>query len=139
MDSLHAASSRIQEKVAQKYISYGHFRDDTDVYLYENIYAEYFACLLFTNSIPHCSSSQSFFCDHVGEYILIGINSFGPSDAYMRQLTLIGSDNGLAPGRHQSITWINASILLIGPLGTHFSDILIEIHTFSFTKMHLNI
>ena len=31
----------------------------------------------------------------------------------------------------------NAGILLIGPLGTNFSEILIEIHTFSFKKMHL--
>ena len=28
-------------------------------------------------------------------------------------------------------------ILLIGPLGTHFSEISIEIHTFPFKKMHL--
>ena len=28
---------------------------------------------------------------------------------------IIGSDNGLSPGRHQAITWTNAGILLIGP------------------------
>ena len=33
--------------------------------------------------------------------------------------------------------WTNAGILLIGPLGTNFSEILIEIHTFSFKEMHL--
>ena len=52
-------------------------------------------------------------------------------------LTLIGSDNGLWPGRHQVIIWTNAIILLIGPLKTHFSEILIEIRTFSLEKMHL--
>ena len=52
-------------------------------------------------------------------------------------LTIIGSDNGLSPGRHQAIIWTNAGILLIGPLGTNFSEILIEILTFSFKKMHL--
>ena len=52
-------------------------------------------------------------------------------------LTIIGSDNGLSPGRRQAIIWTNAGILLIGPLGTNFSEILIEIHTFSFNKMHL--
>ena len=52
-------------------------------------------------------------------------------------LTTIGSDNGLSPGRRQAIIWTNAGILLIGPLGTNFSEILIEIHTFSFTKMLL--
>ena len=52
-------------------------------------------------------------------------------------LTFIGSDNGLSPGRRQAIIWTSAGILLIGPLGTNFSEILIGIQTFSFTKMHL--
>ena len=52
-------------------------------------------------------------------------------------LTTIGSDNGLSPGRHQAIIWTNAGILLIGPLETIFSEILFEIHTFSFKKLHL--
>ena len=47
-------------------------------------------------------------------------------------LTIIGSDNGLSPGRRQTIFWINAGILLIGPLGTNFSEILIAMQTFSF-------
>ena len=53
------------------------------------------------------------------------------------KLTNIGSDNGLSPGRRQAIIWTNAGILLIGPLGTNFSEILIVSHTFSFKKMHL--
>ena len=53
------------------------------------------------------------------------------------KLTIIVSDNGLSPGRRQAIIWTNAGILLIGPLGTYFSGILIEIHTFWFKKMHL--
>ena len=51
--------------------------------------------------------------------------------------SIIGSDNGLSPGGRQAIIWTIAGILLIGPLGTNFSEILIEIHTFSFKKMHL--
>ena len=51
--------------------------------------------------------------------------------------TIIGSNNGLSPGRRQAIIWTNAGILLIGPLGTNFSEILIKIHIFSFKKMHL--
>ena len=47
-------------------------------------------------------------------------------------LTIIGSDDGLSPGRRQAIIWTNAGILLIGPLGTNFNEILIEIYTFSF-------
>ena len=53
------------------------------------------------------------------------------------KLTNIGSDNGLLPGWHQAITWTNVGILLIGPLGTNFSEMFIEIHTFSFKKIHL--
>ena len=50
---------------------------------------------------------------------------------------MIGSNNGLSPGRRQAIIWINAGMLLIRPFGTFFSEILIEIHTFSFNKTHL--
>ena len=53
------------------------------------------------------------------------------------KLTIIASDNGSSPGRRQAIIWTNAGILLIGSLGTNFNEILIEIHTFSFKKMHL--
>ena len=56
-----------------------------------------------------------------------------------RKLSTIGSDNGLSPGRHQAIIWTNARILLIGHLGTNFSEMLIEIPTFSFKKMSLKI
>ena len=52
------------------------------------------------------------------------------------KLITIGSDNGLLPGRRQAIIWTNAGILLIGPLGTNFSEILIEVLTFSFKKIH---
>ena len=52
-------------------------------------------------------------------------------------LTIIGSAIGLSPGRRQAITWTNVGILLIGPLGTNFSEMLIKIHTFSFKKIHL--
>ena len=53
------------------------------------------------------------------------------------KLTIIGSDNGLSPERRQAIIWTNAGILLIGPLGTNFSEILIEIRTFSLKKIRL--
>ena len=53
------------------------------------------------------------------------------------ELTIIGSDNGLSPGRRQAIIWTNDGILLIEHLGTNFSEILIGIQTFSFKKMHL--
>ena len=53
------------------------------------------------------------------------------------KLTIIASDDGLSPGRRQAIIWTNAGILLIEPLGTNFSEILIGIQIFSFKKMHL--
>ena len=52
-------------------------------------------------------------------------------------LIVIGSDNGLSPGWRQAIIWTNAGILLIRISGTNLSEILMEIHTFSFLKMHM--
>ena len=49
----------------------------------------------------------------------------------VRHLGDIGSDNGLALNRSLAITWTNASILSIGPLGTSFCEIWIKIY-----KMH---
>ena len=40
-------------------------------------------------------------------------------------LTIIVSDNGLSPNPGLAITWTNDEILLIGPLGTNFSEFLI--------------
>ena len=55
------------------------------------------------------------------------------------KLTIIGSDNGLSPEWRQAIIWTNAGILLIGTLGTNFSEILIEIQTFSLKEMRLKV
>ena len=49
----------------------------------------------------------------------------------------IGSDNGLLPGRRQTIIWTSAGILLNGPSGINFREIWIEIDTVSFEKMYL--
>ena len=46
----------------------------------------------------------------------------------VRKLTMIG--------RHQANIWTNAGILLIRITGINFGEILSEIHTFSFKKMH---
>ena len=53
------------------------------------------------------------------------------------KLIIIGSDDGLSPGRHQAIIWSNAGILLIQTLGTNFSEILSEFHKILLKKMHL--
>ena len=61
------------------------------------------------------------------------INSLRPGMSW--NWVIIGSGNGLSSGRRQAIIWTNAGILLIGPVGTN-REILFEIHTFSFKKMH---
>ena len=55
----------------------------------------------------------------------------------LTKLTIIGSDNGLSPGRRQAIIWTNAEILLIGAFGTNVCEILIKIYTFSLKKIYL--
>ena len=47
----------------------------------------------------------------------------------------IDSDNGLPPVRRQAITWTNADLLPIGPLGTKFSEIQIKLKDFLLMKM----
>ena len=65
--------------------------------------------------------------------IHVGITHWGwVTYICVSKLTIIGSDNGLPPGRRQAIIWTNAGILLIRP----FSEILVEIYTISFKKMH---
>ena len=49
-------------------------------------------------------------------------------------MTSIVSDKDLLPGWGQAIIWTNSGILLIGPLGTNFSETLI--YTFPFKKMY---
>ena len=61
------------------------------------------------------------------------------TDICVSKLTIIGSDNGLSPGRHQAIILTNVGILLIRTLGTNFSEILCEIRAFSFKKKHLKV
>ena len=50
------------------------------------------------------------------------------------KLTIIGSDIGLVPSRHQDTIWTNDEILLIRTLGTNFCEILIETHIFHSRK-----
>ena len=54
--------------------------------------------------------------------------------SYWLTLTMIGSDNGLSPGRRQAIIWTSAGILLIRILGTKLAEILNEIHNFHSRK-----
>ena len=56
---------------------------------------------------------------------------------YTNNFILIEISLKLSPGRRQAIIYTKDGILLIWPLGTNFSEILIEINIFSFKKMHL--
>ena len=85
------------------------------------------------DSILHQAYSNTRCSDHVNV-----LNHWGRvTHICVSKLTIIGSDNGLSPGRRQAIIWTNTGILLIGPIGTNFSEILIEIYIFSFEKIHL--
>ena len=51
------------------------------------------------------------------------------------KLNIIDSNNGLAPDRQQAIFRNQFWDISIWPLGTTFSEMSLEIHTFSFNKM----
>ena len=73
-------------------------------------------------------------------YTLYGLTHWGRvTHICVGKLTIIASDKGLSPERRQAIIWTNAGLLLIGPLRTNFSEILIGIQIFSFKKMHLKL
>ena len=77
---------------------------------------------------------------HVTNFVVCTLSHWGRvMHICVGNLTIIGPDDGLSPGRRQAIIWINAGILVIGPLRTNFSEILIKIDTFSFKKMHFKL
>ena len=51
-------------------------------------------------------------------------------------MVIISSGNGLLPIWHQAITWTNADLLIIGPLGTNLIEIWMKIQNISISKMH---
>ena len=91
-----------------------------------------------TGPVKHQRLGNQILTDDISGNLLVKIHWGRVTHLCVGKLTIICSDNGLSPGRHQAITWTNVGILLIGPLWTNFSEILIEIHTFSFKKIHLN-
>ena len=63
---------------------------------------------------------------------------WGPvTHIYFSKIIIIDSDNTLSAGRRQAIIWTSGGMLLTRTLGIYFGEILIEINTFSFKKMHL--
>ena len=71
-------------------------------------------------------------------WVVIGLTHWGRvMHICVGKLSIIASDNGSSPGRRQAIIWTNAVILLVGHLGTNFSENWNGIETFSIKEMHL--
>ena len=89
---------------------------------------------------PHCRSFVSVWGASTGDRCFFPLTHRGRvTHICVSDLTSIGSDNGLSPGRRQAIIKTNAGILLIRPLGVNFSEFLVEILIFSFKKMRLKV
>ena len=105
-----------------------------------NLQTSFQLMLLILTSIGDCISLKLCQCFYRG-YIAMcwpSLTHWGRvTHICVSKLTIIGSDNGLSPVRHQTIIWTNAWILLIWPLVTNFNEIPTEIYIFSFKKMHL--
>ena len=55
------------------------------------------------------------------------------------KIIIIGSNNGLSLGRRHAIISTNDGILLTDPLEIYYSEIVMVVNTFSFSKMHFKI
>ena len=96
----------------------------------------YHASILTEGSFVTLSASPKFpiecFDSHTSiPYLAIILTHWGRvTQLCVHKLSIIGSDDGFLPDRRQAIIWTNAGILLIGPLGTNFSEIVIETDPF---------
>ena len=73
----------------------------------------------------------------ISRWLLYGLTHRGRvTHICVNKLTIIGWKIGLSHGRGQVTIGTSSAILVIGSLGTNFSEILIEISTFSFRKRH---
>ena len=95
-------------------------------------------CILVDHSSTNLNAFKIISCDFIPIREINHLTHWGQmTHICIGSLTTIGSDNGLLPGRCPAIIWTSDGILLIGPLGTNFNEILIKIHILSFKKMHL--
>ena len=64
---------------------------------------------------------QAKWATHIYKYVGLAVKALSHWGRVMHKrvgnLTIIGSDNGLSPGRRQAIIWTSVRILLVGPLG----------------------
>ena len=61
--------------------------------------------------------------ENIGLILIVRIQWGRVTYICVGNLAIVGSDNDLSPGRRKAIIWTKAGILLIGPLGTNFSEI----------------
>ena len=87
----------------------------------------------------YCDKMMKRFGEIERQWNISSLNLGRVTHICVSRLTITGSDNGVSPGRRQAIIWTNAGILLLGPLGTNFSENSIEILTFSFMKKRLKV
>ena len=109
---------------AKGLLSFGLFRYNADKMLVKGMWSR---CISLSVSEACQHNSLPTFLTHWGRatHLCVG------------ELTIIGSNNGLSPGRRQAIIWTNAGILLIRPWGTNFSENFIGNQVLLFKKMHL--
>ena len=88
--------------------------------------------ILFTRMAPVFFLSMS---SYVGECLLH--HGGRVNYIWVSKFSIIGSDNGLSPGRLQAIIWTSDGGLLIRQLGRHLTEILIEMNIFSLKKLQL--
>ena len=89
-------------------------------------------CDFLAQYVYHCKTFKQVLCKY------IWLTHWGQvTHICVSKQIIIGSDNGLSPGRRPAIIWTNAGIWSIEILRTNFNGILSEIHTFSLKKMHL--
>ena len=114
-----------------------------------SVFCGFCIMIIMTLSVQAPPDTPSF-CDphiHIQEGRTLGLPKLREGLTHWGRVThicvgnqsIIVSDNGLSPYRRQAIIWTNVEILLIRPLGTNFREILIEILTFSFKKMHFKV
>ena len=102
-------------------------------------YSYTFFSIFWTQTLTRVQTCLQQVLTHWGRVTHICVNKLNitGSDICVNKLNITGADNSFSPGRRQAIIWTNDDILLTGPLGTNFSEILSEIHALSFTKIHL--
>ena len=99
--------------------------ENATIFWYQKLFSDIRSYFLISEIIFWYQKMPRF--SDIRNYVLISENNF-----WYQKIEFL-----ISPDRRQAIIWSNAGLLLIGLLGTNFSEILIEILTFLFQKMRL--